>query len=245
MAFATPHIAQWYSRIDVRNVSKTFADAEFRRCRFDGCKIGYTETSGRRLTVKCVLVKDCVADRCGLGPVVFEEVTIDGFDGSGFDGSGLQIINACAFRHVRLKGRIKRVNISAKPIAMAKQFSKNLSSANRKYHDNVDWALDISEAEFVDSRIEIDFRASLLRIDPTSQAFVRLANLSEKRWAEIKPQVCPVFAAQLDAMVRFQRPSLEVVIAQRGERDFDEQMNSLSLLRRAGLAEDVLPRGSG
>jgi hypothetical protein len=231
------YTAERFERVDLRNVCTTFAKVEFRRCGFVYCKIGYTESSARRVRIQNTLLKDCAADHSGLGPLILDEVTIDGFDGGGFDAGGLQIVNACAFRHVVLKGAIRRVNISAKPHSMAKEFNANIARLNREFHASVDWAIDISKAEFFDSRVQLDLPAELIRLDPATQAIVRRENLLGERWKTLAPEVHPIIAAPLHSMVKCQEPEYEVVIAGKAEKDFPEQLKSLTLLRESRVAQ--------
>jgi len=136
-----------------------------------------------------------------------------------------------------LKGTIRRVNISAKPIPRAKEFDANITRLNQEFHAAVDWAIDISKAEFFDSRVQLDVPEEFIRLDPATQVIVRRENLLDDRWRSVASEMHPVLASPLRSIVQYREPAYEIVIAARGEKDFPEQMKSRELLRESGIAQ--------
>jgi hypothetical protein len=127
---------------------------------------------------------------CLIDTVIAEDILIDGLKINGSIESW-----AAVFKHVVIQGNIDRVMISplvatgmAKPEEQAA-----FDEANAAYYQTVDWALDISEARFVECDIR-NVPARLIRRDPHSQAVVtrekallgawKQLDLSDTYWAE-------------------------------------------------------------
>lgn len=162
-----------------------------------------------------------------MGPVIFDELTVDGFD-----CNDLQIVNACAFRHVVFRGVIRRVNVSWQPITSAPKFAANIERLNREFHSNVDWALDLSEAEFDDTVVRLDVPYSLIRLDPGRQVIVPQRAVLSEAWTRVQSKIDPVTAASLNAMAKWGRTcDFEIVGTSRGDAE------SVRVLRGNGLCE--------
>lgn len=147
-----------------------FPEAErltFERCIFSGGSLGaLARRPEQRLHVRDVVGRKCTVDSVVVGPVLFDEVEV-----ADLRTTDHLWLPGCAFRHCTLRGRIGRVLIlaEANPAErMSSMGNASFFSENLKVHESGGWALDISEAEFV----EWDCRgvpAQFVRVDPAKQ----------------------------------------------------------------------------
>jgi hypothetical protein len=88
---------------------------------------------------------------------VLEDVVIDGLK-----THDPLFVWAAALRHVVIRGRVGSLAFRSRvapAIAAAAQESA-FETANRTFYSTVDWALDISEAEFTEADLEASLRIS-------------------------------------------------------------------------------------
>jgi hypothetical protein len=140
------------------------------------------------------------------------------------------------FRHVTLRGRIGRVMIRTFVSLTLEPPEKlrPLNEANAEYYRTVDWALDISQAEFADCDIR-GIPARLIRRDPETQVVVTREKAVEGAWKELDLSRTH-WQVALDFMLN--RGDGDVVlVAPKRSRRFKELLAGLELLRKAGVAE--------
>ena len=214
-----------------RGTASVFADLEFRQCSFTSSGVSITRDPRLRSTVRNVKLLRCEARGCVVDTAIIEEVLVEGLKTHGL----LQCWGA-VLRHVTLRGRVGRIMLS-RAVATATALpseQRAFDEANAAYYAGVDWALDISEAEFE----EADLRgvpAELVRRDPETQVIVtrekamrgrfREPDLSGSYWA----RAIPLFLERGD-------PSI-VYVAPKRHRNFRELLDGLMRLRDAGVAE--------
>jgi hypothetical protein len=168
---------------------RTFSDLEFRRCRFEDSAISVNLNPRRRSIVRNVKLVQCEVRGCVVYAAILEDVVVDRLKTH-------QVLQtwAAVFKHVTLKGKIGRIMISSAvaPGVAKPRDQRAFDGANAAYYSGVDWALDVSEAEFE----ECDIRgvpAHLIRRDPETQVVVtrekalpggwRKLDLSGTHWA--------------------------------------------------------------
>jgi hypothetical protein len=214
-----------------RRSGRVVEGMEFRRCRFESCTLSAVLHPTQRTVVRDFRLFDCSERGCLVGPVVAEEVLIDGLG----TGDLLQTWGA-VFRHVTLRGRIGRVmtssivDISSDDPRPQRLFDE----ANARYYETVDWALDISEAEFEEADIR-GVPARLIRRDPETQVVVTRERALEGRWRELD-----LSGTYWDTYIEFMLDRGDddvVLIASRRAHDFQPLLEGLRLLREAGVAE--------
>ena len=202
----------------------------FSRCRFEGCSLGSRDTIDRRSIVRNVSLVDCRVRGCATGPAIFEDVTV-----SGLVTANLFQLWGPAFRHVVLRGKIGRVMISNIHSTLASRPEQRaFQQANRDFYADVDWALDIAEAQFE----EADLRGvpgELVRRDPDSQVVVRRDRLLDGRWRTLDLRGT-WWATSLQGMLDDGIES-EVLVAPTRDPDFDRLRRGLLILRDEGIAE--------
>src|SRR5713226_8480986 len=143
---------QTFERFYDQDSSKTFADLEFRKCRFSNCAISIIRNPALRSTVRNVKLIDCeMLVACALQAAIVEDVLVDGLK----TPHPVHTWGA-VFKHVTLRGKIGRVMTSPRVLISRDEpdVERAFAEANAAYYATVDWALDIREAEVQ----EIDIR---------------------------------------------------------------------------------------
>jgi hypothetical protein len=164
-----------------RKTPRIFEDLEFRGCTFIGCSLSLTHDPRSRSIVRRVQLLNCHERGCKLHPALVEEVMIDGLTTRHFHSWG------AVFHHVTLKGRIGPIMLShlVTPAQPHSTTQHAFTAANAAYYTDVDWALDIREAEFED----VDLRGvpgHLIRRDPETQVLVTRAHVLEGKWHQLR-----------------------------------------------------------
>jgi hypothetical protein len=171
----------YFQDINDRNSGKNFSNLEFRRCHFESCRISSTRNPQRRSTIRNVKIIDCEELGCVLDAAIVENVLVDGFK-----THGLFQTWGAVFKHVTIKGKIGRLMTS--PLiatAMgtpAEQTAFNKSSAH--FYMDIDWALDIREAEFEEADLR-GLAARLVLRDPETQFILTRERALEGRWKNV------------------------------------------------------------
>ncbi len=164
-----------------RNSSRTFSDLEFQKCHFISCRISMTRDPRRRSLIRNVKVIDCEQHGCALEAAVVEDVLVDGFQ-----THGLFQTWGAVFKHVTLRGKIGRVMTS--PVLETglapPENQKAFDEANALYYSNVDWAMDIREAQFEEADLR-GIPSRLVRRDPESQFILTRARALQGKWKAV------------------------------------------------------------
>ena len=222
---------QTFERFYDRDSAKLFSNLEFRRCFFSNSAISITLDPKLRSAIRNVTLVDCEQQSCSLRNCVVEDVLVDGLRTNGL----LQIWGA-VFQHVTLKGKIGRVMISplvAPGRATAEQ-QRAFEAANDDYYSRIDWALDISRAEFE----ECDLRglpAKCIRRDTETQIVVTRANAMKGEWRKLD-LTGTYWKASLEGLLR-EGDADAILVAPKQSKKFKTMLRGLQLLREAGVAE--------
>lgn len=225
--FAKQEFRAYYDR----DSGQTFSDLEFRKCYFQSSAVSITRRPEMRSTVRNVKLVQCEQRGCALEAAIVEDVLVDGFK-----TNGLFQTWGAVFKHVILRGTIGRIMISpavATGTATSAQ-QRAFDDANAAYYATVDWALDISEAEFE----EVDIRrvpARLIRRDPATQAVVTREKAMEGRWRTLDLAKTD-WAGWIDLFLKDGDPDL-VLVAPKRHRRYRDLLDGLKMLRDAGVAQ--------
>ena len=104
--------------------------------------------------------------------------------------------------------------------------------ANRRFYQNVDWALDISEAHFTGVEFSSGIPADLVRRDPETQVILRRSSVVDGRWRDqIKNSLAVIWIED------FMKAGFDdtILVAGRRNRLFANEMAAIDSLRDAGL----------
>jgi hypothetical protein len=163
-------------------------DVTLRRSRFEMWQHPVQRTLEERPTLRRLHIERCHFTACDLGPLVVEDSVLDTIwihRGKW----GPQQVGGCVFKHVIIRGRITgSVRLMPYP---ALHFSRpeyreareQFIEANAAYYQDVDWALDISQAEFTSFENEwADVPSRAYRRDPDTQVIITRESCQGRDW---------------------------------------------------------------
>jgi hypothetical protein len=226
---------QTFGRIRDRDSATVFSDLDFHKCRFDDARVSMTSSPATRSTFRRIRFYDCSQTNCAIGPAIIDDVLIEGID-----GRGLLIANACAYRHVILRGRVGDIKICRRipsvsgPAGMLLHRQQKFDKANDEFYLDVDWALDISRAEFTSGEVE-GIPVHLVRRDRSTQIVVRFSAIRTGRWRQVDLSGT-YWAALLSAYEKKETGDV-ILAAPKAAPDFEALLTGLVRLRDAGIAE--------
>lgn len=211
--------------------SSVFSDLEFVRCSFQSSAISITFDPRLRSTVRNVRVVKCQQRGCSLWPAIVEDVLVEDFK-----TNGLFQIWGAVFKHVTLRGKIGRIMVSplVAPGSATVEQQRAFDDANAEYYSTVDWALDISDAQFE----ECDLRrvpAHLVRRDPETQVVIRREKAMRGEWRKLDLGKT-YWASAIEGFLLEGDPDM-VLIAGKRQQKFRDLLEGLKKLRDAGVAE--------
>jgi hypothetical protein len=218
---------QTYTNVKSVAGNRTIRDLQLVRCEFIGSNLSQFDDPELSLVVRDVTATRCVAKRSSIDGVRFEDVLVDGLTTS--NGPTLY---GCTFRHVTLKGRIGLIKIIGPNFSLPQDVQDAFAASIARYYQEVDWALDISQAEF-DSTPDLFFvPGDLVRRDPETQYLLR-----RDAFDGLDLSTLPIPARV--AAGRFESTPFDAIVAVAAKRSktFAEDKAALDELRTMGLAE--------
>lgn len=229
----TVYEGQYFERVFLDAPCQEYSDIEFRRCSFRFCVFSNCDDPRYRSVIRRVSLRNCeFIEPPGIDSAIVEDAMIENLK-----TRGLLQTWALAFKHVTLRGRIGRVMITnaTAPISSTTPAQRHAwELANAEYYKTVDWALDISQAEFQECSIR-GVPARLIKRDPETQVVVTREKARQGRWRELDLERT-YWQMALDNLLYFEHEDV-VLVAPKRSRDFRELMHGLQLLRDAGVTE--------
>lgn len=209
-------------------------DVECIACDFASSSISMGREPKLRTVVRRARLLNCRVRASFVGSPVLEDVAVDGLD------TGTEVTlhtYAAVFRHVVLKGRIGKMDISGEAPSR-EDTQARFDDANRAFYRDVDWALDISKAEFQECAPFACVPAHLVRRDPETQVVLRRERLRDDRWKslELEPYLSYILQRYASGLELGAGDSMVLVAAKRCPR-FGAQMQSIRALQRAGFID--------
>lgn len=205
-------------------------DTRFERCEFESCRVSSTTDPRQRSTFDHVDFIRCSVRGTTIRTAVLREVTVEGLRTYGL----LQTWGA-VFAHTTLRGKIDRVMVSGLVFAgqLGRDIQPRFDEANRNFYSEVDWALDITEAEVK----ELDLRGvpgHLVRRDPETQVLVTRDAALQGAWREL-PLDNTYWPVAIENLIVEGLDSC-VLVAPKRHRQFKQLLRGLEILREAGFA---------
>lgn len=221
-----------------RDSGSTFCDLVlFRDCYFESCAVSATRNPNLRSRVHNVQLINCNQRGCSLGTAIIEDSLIDGLVSN---GQLFQTFGA-VFNRVVLKGKIDRLMISNNVLPdlllNPDYWHEDIDAfrcANAEHYSKVEWALDISGAEFK----ECDIRgvpSHLIRRDPETQIVVTREKAALRDWESL-PLKDALWRSWLQHFLLREESSV-VLVAPKLHKKFRLYLDDLRLLQEAGVAE--------
>jgi len=217
-------------------LGSVYEDLDLLRCSFKGCSFGQqARLPSQRTVVRRVHATNCTFSGGPIGPVFFEDVHISGRRGSNVWAYG------ALFKHVTLSGKVGGFVLKASRWGSAAMTDELRASeaaftvATAAFYASIDWALDISKAEFsmLDWRLEMPSR--LVRRDPETQFVARRERVIDRRWQQIPLDW--ITSIGLSNFLDFGHAERIFAAPKASKQHFKEELESLQLLRKEGILE--------
>lgn len=223
---------QTFQRFYDRDSARKFSHICFYDCCFQSSAISITLEPNLRSTVNNVNLHDCELQGCSLNSAVVEDVLVDGLK-----TNGLAQAFGSVFSHVTLKGKIGRIMLSSlvSPGRATQQQQRAFQIANEEFYARVDWALDISRAEFEECDLRGGIPARLIRRDPETQVVITRTRALSGEWRKLDLSGT-YWGASFENLLKDGNPE-RVLVAPKRSRQFKPLLRGLQLLREAGIAE--------
>jgi hypothetical protein len=199
---------------------------ELVRCEFNGGGLAQYDDPRMSLRVVDARLEGCVVKRCAAHGVVFEEVNMN----NATIRPNLNL-EACAFKHVVLSGKIGSMMVTPPNHALPAQMRAEFEMGILDFYADVDWALDITRAEFTEADLYY-LPGHLIRRDEETQFLLHRDRVKGIDTADLPP-----YAGV--AVSRFEASPFDslVAVAPRRSKDFEQRLSELSELRRLGVAD--------
>ena len=226
------HFNDWVS-------GKVFSDIEFINCSFVSCGFSLIDVVNfddldlvaLRSVARNLNFINCNVRGCYIKPGIVEDVLIDGLKLK----SHMQTAGT-VFKHVTLKGVIDLLMLTPY-VDFSGRFpnvQRSFDEANREYYKNVDWALDISEAQFKDCDIRA-IPSRLIRRDPKTQAILTREKALEGKWKDVDLSGTH-WGLSIEWLIEQGYPD-KVLVAPKKSRSFRVLLEGLYRLRDAGVID--------
>ena len=214
-----------------QETQEIFENIEFDKCVFDNCRISQTNNPFYRSTVRHVKLTNCKTIHSDTGIAIIEDVTVENLTVAQI----LQIYGS-VYKHVTLKGKIGNIMLcDFLPSNICDEEEQEaVRCENREYYDDVDWALDISQAEFIDCDIR-GVPSDLIRRDPETQMILRREKAELINWGKL-PLKSRLYQVTADNLLYYGYDDT-LLIAPKRARDFAELMHDLKILKEEGWVE--------
>lgn len=211
---------------------RVFADREYHQCTFTNCAISLTRYPKRRSTLRNLKFIKCEQLNSSVNSAVIEDVLVEDLKTNGLFQSW-----AAVFKHVTLRGKIDNIMFGSVVLTgwATDVQQRAFDLANAAYYSTVDWALDISEAQF----LEADLRGvpgRLVRRDPLTQILVTREKALQGGWRHLD-LTGTYWPVALEFFLKRGNTDSIVLAAPKRARDFKRLLAGLQLLREAGVAE--------
>jgi len=128
---------------------------------------------------------------------------------------------------VVLKGKIGGIEIVS---AMNPRYKL----ADARYYQDVDWALDISQASFSSTHSVGGVPAHLILRDKETQVVVKRENVIDERFRQIPLE--GIISIIFSGFLRSEEPEM-LLIAPKRHRDFKSYLEDCEVLRKEGIVE--------
>jgi hypothetical protein len=214
--------------------SAVFEDIVFNNCVFDNCALSSTKSPALRTTVKKVQLVNCVSRNCDVGPAIVDEATIDGLE-----TNALLLMWGPLFKHVTIRGKIGKIkiNLASHFLDRTPEIQGPFNIARSAFYETVDWALDISQAQFKVFEMR-GVPARLVRRDPDTQVVVTREKALRSEWRLGLSPSNTHWPFVIDMFLADGEPDIVLVAPKRARKQhFANLVEGLNELRTLGVAE--------
>ncbi len=210
--------------------SETYENLEFNQCTIRGGVITRGSVEHRSTARKIRAIGCRLGSFYGMG-AVFDEVMVEGAK----TGRHHIILDACALRHVVLKGHCGTIILNR--FLTFDDYGRNagFDRANQAFYASVDWALDIRDAWFTSLEVRGTIPAKLIRRNE-EECFVLTREVAASGdWRKIDGYDEGSIQTAIDFFVKSGTPE-EVVVLGRKSKHYAVELAFWRRMRDAGMA---------
>jgi hypothetical protein len=190
-----------------------------------------------RATIRNVTLRNTKAYGFQLSGAIIEDVVVETTKG----GKSPFFLRGNVYRHVTLKGRIAWTSIRGQvnpPLEMPEEERQRIivewDKANAEYYKTVDWALDITQADY--GSLDIDgVPTRLVRRNPQNTGVVTRKRALEGKWRKVVWSN-GVFHFVISDLLRDGYEDALLIACPRS-KNYKDQLEDLQTLRDMGVAE--------
>ncbi|MGW2251392.1 hypothetical protein ACWCXH_14425 [Kitasatospora sp. NPDC001660] len=202
---------------------RTYSGVELTGSAFSSCILAQFDDPDFGLVVRDSSMRGCSMDRCQVQGVYFDDLVIDGLD-----VKQIHRVYGCVFSRVVLRGKVGPIMVMPPHGGLVGR-ERHLAGMVEKYRE-VEWAIDISEASFVDADF-YGIPGDLIKYDPETQVLLRREKFEGLEIGDL-PTYAGIWAS------RFSETPFDsiVAIAPRRSRSFSKYMKDIEWIHDRGLA---------
>lgn len=215
-----------FASIGLRGPDGVVADVRLERCVFGGCSLVQHDDPGFGMVVRDVVATGCRLTRCSVHGVRFEDVLIDGLA-----ISSMLYLAASVFKHVTLRGKVGAMMTTPPHYALSQAMQDAFALGAQDFYKDVDWALDIADAEFSDAEFYC-VPGHLVRRDEKTQFLVHRDRFAGRDLSGL-PSSARHVADRFDEMPF----DSYVAVAPKRSKYFEKLRIDFEVLRSEGLAD--------
>ncbi len=202
-------------------------------CLFENCSFGYNRSifGGQRDVISDTELMSCRTAKSLVGGAVLRKIKVRDLSGD------MLICRGTLFDQVVLSGKISPMMLhGVKKAGLSDEQVQSLEKERRSFYQNVEFALDISGAEFVDFSIRTGaIPSSLVRRDKTTQFLVLNSERTLSAAVIDQIDVSTYTRTVLKLMVEEEQVDT-ILIAPKGDKTlFETVMRDSDVLRKNGL----------
>ncbi len=213
------------SGLNVRGARSEIGNCSLRSIAFHNNHIGYPFSLNERSVIRDVSIHKCAHWACSAYGTLFEDVSVADIRGG---GRAMSFLWGCVFSRVTLRGWISGVLVRWQVDSNDLEFSKRFLAKNLAIYRSIEWALDITQAQFSFVECLYGVPSHLVRINP-DRHFVLTRSSAERML-----QRSDVWKICADGLLETNMESVVVVVGGRGAK-LKEGLASALKLREEGL----------
>jgi hypothetical protein len=214
-----------FDRLRQYGSGRVFSGLDLRRVTFTSSVLGQHDDPSFGLVVRDSILQNCSFSACVMAGVRLENVTVDGARLSKSSLSG------CVFRNVTLRGKIGQFIVGGPVRSLRGEMFAAFSEGMVDFYRDVDWALDIRDAQFAGATIRA-VPGELVRRDEDRHFLLRRTDRDTVLSLPDAPVLAKTYFRNFD-LTPFD--SMVAVASQRS-KTFVNQLADLQWLRERSLA---------
>jgi hypothetical protein len=221
------YINRLFLNISDEDSGKTIENFEIEKCSFESCYLSSTFNPSLRTKVKNIHLLDCKQKNSIVNCAIIEDSIIENLRSK----SILKFWGA-VFNRVVFKGDIGSIMISpllhtaSAPAEVQKIFDRE----NKIYYDNVQWAIDISRANFEECDIRGLSSRFIIR-DESTQIVISRSKAEEIDWEDLDLENEKYFAVRVNIMEEENYDDVLIVAPKLSQR-YESILRDLNKLKR-------------